>query len=991
MKDLYGGFVAARWPRPADPAQADIELKRWHEAASEIDAADARRFAERLPANAAGRTLLASVFGNSPYLTHIMLDDPAFAVDLLRRGPDEVITETFTTLRRNLGGEVDEATIMAGLRRGKRRAALVVALADIAGLWAVERVTETLSDCAETALELATRHLLRRAGASGTLRLRHPQEPERGSGLVVLGMGKLGARELNYSSDIDLIVLYDTDRVDVANRDDIQQIFVRLTRNLVKILEEARPEGYVFRTDLRLRPDPGSTPLALSVLAAETYYESLGQNWERAAMIKARPVAGDREAGAEFLERLRPYIWRKHLDFAAIQDIHSIKRQINAHRGGGSVALEGHNIKLGRGGIREVEFFAQTQQLIWGGRFPELRSPSTCPAVEALAHAGRVTAAAAADMIASYRFLRRVEHRLQMIDDKQVHTLPGAGPKLDALAAFLGYPDTKAFRTEMLAQLTRVETHYARLFEEAPALSGPGNLVFTGTDDDPATIETLAEMGFTEPGKVAVTVRGWHHGRYRAMRSVRARELLTELMPALLQALARTAQPDAAFMRFDRFLSQLPAGVQIFSLFHANPNLLNLVADVMGDAPRLAELLAQHTNLLDSVLSVQFLSRPLDAPQLAEDLHRALGEARDFQDTLDVLRRWKGEREFQIGVQMLHGFITATFAGDALAHIAECTLAELQGAVEQEFARTHGRVPGGAFAAVAYGKLGGREMTVTSDLDLIFLWEAPAGVESSDGAKPLPVSLYYQRLAQRLINAISAPTGEGKLYELDLRLRPSGSKGPLATNIEGFVAYQRDNAWTWEHLALTRARPITGDATFQARVREAVRSVLTRPRDPDKLATDVAEMRVLMAREHPAKLPWDIKHWRGGLIDVEFIAQYLQLRYAAVRPGILATNTAAALHRAVDDGVLAPDQGQSLQDALRLWQTVQGLIRLTYEGEFDPAEASAGLKVALARAANEVDFTALEAKMLDRSRQVLAIFNALIPPPASQPATQAQT
>jgi glutamate-ammonia-ligase adenylyltransferase len=991
MKDLYGGFVAARWPRPADPAQAEIEIQRWQDAAAEIEVAEVRRFAERLPAVAVGRTLLASVFGNSPYLAHIILDDPAFAVDLLRRGPDVAIALLFTEMRRALGGEVDETTLMAGLRRGKRHASLTIALADIAGLWTLEQVTEALSVCAEIALELAARHLLRRAAASGVLRLQHPEEPERQSGLVILGMGKLGARELNYSSDIDLIVLYDPDRVHVADPDSLQQTFVRLTRNLVKILEERRPEGYVFRTDLRLRPDPGSTPLALSVLAAETYYESLGQNWERAAMIKARPVAGDREAGAEFLARLRPYIWRKHLDFAAIQDIHSIKRQINAHRGGGTVALEGHNIKLGRGGIREVEFFAQTQQLIWGGRFPELRSPATCPAIEALARAGRVTPAATNDMITSYRFLRRVEHRLQMFDDKQMHTLPEAGPKLDALAIFLGYSDTATFRTEMLAHLTCVERHYAQLFEEAPALSGSGNLVFTGTDDDPATIETLVKMGYTEPARVAATVRGWHHGRYRAMRSVRARELLTELMPTLLQALARTAQPNEAFVRFDQFLSRLPAGVQIFSLFHANPNLLNLVADVMGDAPRLAELLAQHTNLLDSVLSVQFLTRPPDAPQLAEDLHRALHEARDFQDTLDVLRRWKGEREFQIGVQMLHGFITATFAGDALANIAECTLAELQSAVEQEFARTHGRVPGGALATVAYGKLGGREMTVTSDLDLIFVWDAPDGIESSDGAKPLPVSLYYQRLAQRLINAISAPTGEGKLYEIDLRLRPSGSKGPLATNLEGFVAYQRDNAWTWEHLALTRARPITGAATFQARIREAIRSVLTRPRDPVKLATEVAEMRTLMAREHPAKLPWDIKHWRGGLIDVEFIAQYLQLRYAAIRPGILATNTAAALLRAIDDGVIAPDQGQRLQDALRLWQTVQGLIRLTYEGEFDPAAASAGLKLALARAANEVDFAALEAKMRERSSQVLAIFNALIPPPTSQPAPQAQS
>jgi [glutamine synthetase] adenylyltransferase / [glutamine synthetase]-adenylyl-L-tyrosine phosphorylase len=490
-------------------------------------------------------------------------------------------------------------------------------------------------------------------------------------------------------------------------------------------------------------------------------------------------------------------------------------------------------------------------------------------------------------------------------------------------------------------------------------------------------------MGYAEPMMVASTVRGWHHGRYRAMRSVRARELLTELMPALLEALARTAQPDAAFVRFDRFLSQLPSGVQIFSLFSANPNLLGLVADVMGDAPRLADLLSQHTNLLDSVLSPDFLVPPPNGAALAADLERALGQARDFQDVLDVLRRWKGEREFQVGVQMLRGLLPIAAAGAALADIAEATLVALQPRVEDEFARQHGHVPGGAFSVTAFGKLGGREMTVTSDLDLIFLWHAPGDVETSDGAKPLPVSLYYQRLAQRFINAISAPTGEGKLYELDLRLRPSGNKGPLATNLEGFVAYQRDNAWTWEHLALTRARPLTGPPELRGKIAAAIRTALARPRDAGKLTSDVAEMRALMAREHAARQPWDIKHWRGGLVDVEFIAQYLQLRHSASHPQMLRPNTADALHGAMTSDVLSREQGAALLDALRLWQIVQGLLRLTVEGDFVPADAPAGLRNALARAAGEVDFPALEAKMRERSREVLAIFGALIPAAAS--------
>jgi len=976
MKELHSGFSAARWPRPADPAQAAIELERWTEAATELEGRD-RGFAEALARDSGGKSLLEAIFGNSPYLTRGLIEDCGFAVDLLRRGPTAVFADLLGTAAQEFGQPTDEPALMAGLRRLKRRASLVIAVADIADLWPVEGVTAALSDVADTALKLAVRHLLRQGAAGGAFKLKHPKDPERDSGFVVLGMGKLGARELNYSSDIDLIVLFDPEAIVSDNPDGLLQIFIRLTRTLVKILDERRPEGYVFRTDLRLRPDPASTPLALSMLAAETYYESLGQNWERAAMIKARPVAGDIAAGEAFLKRLRPFVWRKSLDFSAIQDIHSIKRQINTHRGGATVALAGHNIKLGRGGIREIEFFAQTQQLIWGGRSPELRQIQTCAAIEVLRDAGRVKPEVATTMIGAYRFLRRIEHRLQMIDDQQTHTLPD-GDRLQAFATFLGYDSVDAFGREMLEQLSRVERHYAELFEDEPDLGGPGNLVFTGTEDDPATLDTLSTLGFRDAKMVATTVRGWHHGRYRAMRSVRARELLTELMPVLLEALARTAQPDTAFVRFDGFLSQLPAGVQLFSLFHANPALLQLVAEIMGGAPRLADLLSRQPHLLDSVLATQFLVAPPDALRMAAELDGALRLANDFQDTLDILRRWKNEREFQVGVQMLSGVISPTRAGAVLANIAEVSLAALQPAAEEEFARTHGRVPGGAMSIAAFGKLGGREMTVTSDLDLIFLWDAPAEIEQSEGPKPLPVSLYYQRLTQRLINAINAPTGEGKLYEVDLRLRPSGSKGPIATNLDGFVKYQHNEAWTWEHQALTRARPITGPAALQTRIRAAIRDVLVKPRDTAKLIRDVADMRTLMAQEHAAKQPWDIKHWRGGLIDIEFLAQYFQLRYAATRPDILTTNTAEAITGVMAAGLMSGEDGKALLDALKLWQTVQGLLRLSLEGDGDVATAPEGLKTALASAAGAVDFADLEAKIRARSASALAIFERVI-------------
>jgi glutamate-ammonia-ligase adenylyltransferase len=589
----------------------------------------------------------------------------------------------------------------------------------------------------------------------------------------------------------------------------------------------------------------------------------------------------------------------------------------------------------------------------------------------------------ARELTEDYRLLRRVEHRLQMIADEQTHTLPEDPRAMAALATFLGYPDVDAFGKTMLATFRRVEKHYAELFEEAPTLSGPGNLVFTGTEDDPGTLETLAKLGYSDPSRVAATVRGWHHGRYRAMRSVRARELLTELMPALLRALGAAPQPDEAFMRFDQFLARLPAGVQIFSLFHSNPGLLELVAEIMGSAPRLAETLSAQPQLLDSVLTGGFFDLLPDAPVLSADLANALAQANDFQDVLDICRRWKNERQFQVGVHLLRGRANAEQAGAALSDIADCVLAAVAEAVETEFARQHGRVPDGGMAVVALGKLGSREMTVTSDLDLVLLYDAPASVDSSTGPRPLAPSHYYTRLSNRLINAITALTGEGRLYEVDMRLRPSGTKGPIATSFEAFTAYHRDSAWTWEHMALTRARVIAGPSELRARIEQVIRETLMRKRDPQALIADIASMRLRMARENARATMWDIKHWRGGLIDIEFITQYLLLRHAAERPDILTQNTRNALGRAAAAGFIDRKDARILLEALHLWQQLQAMLRLVVEGTFDPEKAPAAIGPLLARSTGMVDFAALQSAIVEQASAVKAIFDRLLPESAA--------
>jgi [glutamine synthetase] adenylyltransferase / [glutamine synthetase]-adenylyl-L-tyrosine phosphorylase len=975
-------------PQPAEERLAALGFRAWEEALAAAHSDPAALAAREWSAQPRGRRLLAAIFGNSPFLSGLAVREWPFLTRLVADGADPLFDEIAAKTEKPDDLGEDTASLMLRLRVAKRRTALLAAVAEFAGVWSLEQQMDALSRFAEAAVGAALRHLLRQAAGRGMIDLPDARDPEHDSGLIVLGMGKLGGNELNYSSDIDLILLYDAARARVTAREGVQPFFNRLARDLVRLLEERTGDGYVFRTDLRLRPDPASTPPAVSVAAAMAYYESVGQNWERAALIKARPVAGDRRAGRRFLRELRPFLWRKHLDFAAIQDIHSIKRQINAYRGGGRIAVEGHDVKIGRGGIREIEFFAQTQQLIWGGRMPQLRVRSTCEALRRLAVSTRIDAATAAMLIEDYRFLRRVEHRLQIVDDRQTHRLPSDRDGVTHLAMFLGYRGPDAFAADLTAHLSSVERHYAELFERSPSLSGPGNLVFTGPEDDPDTLRTLSGLGFADPPAVAALVRGWHHGRLRATRSQRVREILTELTPELLRIFGATPHPDAALHRFDQFLSRLPAGVQLFSLFAANPGLLTLVADVMAGAPRLAEQLARRPALLDAVLTREFSTLLPDRSGLAADLADMLAGAADFTDTLDTLGRWAGERRFQVGVLLLRRALDGETAGKALADIAETALAALIPAVETEFARRHGRVPGGAFAVIGMGRLGSREMTLVSDLDLILIYDAPPGTEASDGAQPLSVSAYYARLSQRLIGAITAPTAEGALYPVDMRLRPSGSSGPIASSMASFDSYQRESAWTWEHMALTRARPVAGDPGLRRRIGETIEAVLVTPRDPRRLVVDVAEMRGRMAAEHPRPSPWDLKNRRGGLIDLEFIVQYLMLREAAAAPQILCRATAEALAALGGAGILAPQAADQLREASALLRQVQAILTLIGEGASREGTFPEPDAATLARCAGAVDFARLDADITAAAAHVRKWYERLIDAPATRAAQE---
>lgn len=928
-------------PFAADPALSRQGEDRWRERAEESGALEIRHFAWDALADPSVGPLLRAIFTYSPHLTQEATRDIAFTRKVIEDGPDAAFASMIDDLMAEDVGELATPELMRLLRQAKRQAAIAIGIADIAGAWELDSVTDALTRIAEATLGQAIRHLLATP--------QFAKLPGHGAGLIILGMGKLGARELNYSSDIDLVAFYDDAMLGGSEAGELGPAFVRLIRALVRIMEERTGDGYVFRTDLRLRPDPSAMPLAVSLSAAEIYYGSLGQNWERAAMIKARQVAGDPAAGAALFGILRPWIWRRNLDFAAIEDIHSIKRQIDQRKlGPSSSGFLGHNIKLGLGGIREIEFYAQTQQLIFGGRDPTLRVPATCDALRALAAARRIQTNAAEELVVAYRFLRKLEHRLQMVDDQQTHSLPLTQEGMGRIAGFLGYPDIAGFTSELGAQLVRVQEHFAALFARSPSLSGPGSLVFTGAEDDPETLNTLERLGFKNARGIAAAIRAWHHGRYRATRSERAREILTELTPDLLTALAGTAEPDAAFVRFDAFLSALPAGVMLLSLFIENRHLLALFGRIMGMAPALAEQLARTPALFDELLGVDFFGPLPDPGILTEDLDRALASAHGYEDALVRLRRWVAGRKFQAGVHILEGISEGMRSGRFLAGIAEAAISRLLPLVETEFEARHGRIPEGSFALVAFGRLGGRLMSFSSDLDLVTIYDAPKGAVS-DGPKPLDATQYYTRLTQRMIAAITAPMAEGKPYEVDLRLRPSGEAGPVAAGLDSFARYHAESAWTWERMALTRARPIAGPSQLTHRIDAIIRATLTLPRNPSVLLGDVADMRRRIAAEHPPRNRWDFKYVPGGLIDVEFVVQYLLLRHGSVHPDLLTTETATAIGRLADRGLLAAGAAADLGRALELAWRVQGLIRLTAPDLLDPEAAPRSIKEALAR------------------------------------------
>ncbi len=853
----------------------------------------------------------------APFLRRLMAREPAIAA---RLAAGEIEAALADATRR----DDDDVTIM--LRRERRRLALVVAIGDLAGLLDLEAVTGLLSRFADRALDaaIATAIEERTPGAAH-------------AGFAALALGKHGSGELNYSSDIDPVLIFDPTTLPHRTREEPGEAATRIARRVVEIMQAPHAEGIVFRVDLRLRPSPEATPPALPIGAAIGYYESSALPWERAAFIRARACAGDVALGTRFLAAIRPFVWRRALDFGAVGEIRAISRRIRDHHRSGQAFGAGYDLKRGRGGIREVEFYAQIHQLVHGGREPALRAPATLDALTALAAAGRIDRDDAATLAHAYRRYRTIEHRLQMVEDRQTHSLPAARAALDGVARLDGRADGDALLAALAPSVEAVGALYDGL--DPPA----GDRL--PIDRDALAID-LAAAGFAVPARAAERIAAWRGGGARALRSAPAQDALEAVLPGLIAALGQAPDPAAALNRFDDVVRALPSAINLFRLLEARPPLMRLLGDTLSLAPTLADMLGRRPGLIDALIDATALDPPGDVATLAARFaHGPAGE--DYQALLDRVRREVSELRFAQGVQLVSGARDPLDVAAGYARIAEGAIEALAVATVAAFEAAHGRVPGGELVILALGRFGGAALTHASDLDLVYLFTGDYRAES-DGAKPLAGTPYFNRLAQRVSAALSVPTAAGPLYEIDTRLRPSGVQGLLAVSLESFRRYQRESAWTWEHMALTRARPVFGSAAARAGLKATIDATLIRFREPDRLIADAVKMRRDITRHKPPAGPLDVKLLSGGLVDLEFTVHVTQLEHRTGfdprLPGAIAALVTAGLLPAA----LAP--------AHDLLTRMLVALRLIAPAAIEPPSPA---QAALARACGVADWTTL--------------------------------
>lgn len=889
----------------------------------------------------------------APYLRRLIDTHPDILTGLEYKTPEKIIADVF------MATDCDEIKpLKASLRLAKKKVHLVCALCDLAGIWGWKTVTATLSDFADLAMNCLV---------SAVAKEMEFETGDRGPipGLFVTALGKYGARELNYSSDIDLIVFYDPDHIVFPNPEKRERMLIRFVQRLMRGFDEVTEHGYVFRTDLRLRPDPRSNSVAVSTVTAERYYESLGQNWERAAMIKARYCGGDRQAADEFFKSIiSPYVWRRNLDYAAIADIHSIKRQVQGNASIPAGGIEEYDLKLGIGGIREIEFFAQTQQLILGGRHPALRMSGTVDALQALGAHKYADLKTIAMLVGNYGRLRGLEHRLQMYGDEQTHTWPAENTRRKKIAALTGYLSSGELETDLTDLFRCVHTAYVDLFPGEEDLSTEkGNLVFTGVELEPATKKTLKAYGYERGGEIWQHMADWLGGRIRATRTPRARELLTRLVPHIIEHCAETGEPDVAFFAFGDFLTRLNAGVTLLSLFVSKPKTLQQLIDMLVLAPPLVEFLSAQPALIDAITEPDFLTRSQYQNRMSLQ-HVPIG---DYESALNLTRRMVHEEQLSVIAGLLN-LQNLEAAGEHFTGIAGNSMGILLPFAREQIEARYGTLDG-EYAVIGLGKLGGREMTLNSDLDIMVVFQGKARNEAVDQDR-------FTKFTRRFISALSSMTEEGGLYEVDMALRPSGRSGTIAISIDAFKSYYTKDAWTWEFMALTRARVITGSsADFCQKIEKSIVRILRDKDFGDQLLPDVLDMHDRLRREKPAKGRWDIKSTEGGLRDIEFIAQYLMLRSEKEQ---LCQSTRNQVEQARSHGHISQTETHTLLAALTFYQGLMQLITVCADSAVDVQTSAAPVRHLLARSIGVLDVSELEKTYRMHKEAVSGVFRSIL-------------
>jgi [glutamine synthetase] adenylyltransferase / [glutamine synthetase]-adenylyl-L-tyrosine phosphorylase len=941
----------------------------WQEAGGEAEA-----LRERVAHAQEVRGFIDFIGAHSGYLSRLLEQHPDVMEAFLRGEAQAFCDALIAEIRTHLPEDIKPERARAYLRQCKQRISLMAALADIAGMWSLFEVTHVLSDFADACACYALEQVYRQA-------IPKHQWVERvamsaSSGIVLLGMGKLGGRELNYSSDIDLIALYDPGKLDFLAPPAHSRFVVRIIQQLASFLQDRLEDGYVFRVDLRLRPDPASTGLAVSIETATRYYEQVGQNWERAAMIKARPVAGDIAVGEAFLQVLHPFIWRNHLDFAAIEDILSIKRQMQAKEEP-DITLCGHHLKTGYGGIREIEFLAQIHQLIWGGRIRELRKRPTCDVLDLLVKHGLITEEVNAELQTAYRLYRTVEHRLQMRQDQQTHSMPEDAEGCERLAAFCLAHDAKAFNADLLAHLQSVHAIFTAAFRDSTPLGQEGKLVFTGVDHDVETLHTIHAMGFQDAEAISFAIQQWHKGTKRCTRTKRARELLTELVPVLLEELARTVEPDQAFRRFDSFLDALPVGVQPFSLFYSNRELLSLISDVVGNAPVMAKTLSSYPQLLDLLVNQQVQRMPKEFEDMQRTLQGWLDMARSDEERVTNYCMFQLEQEFMIGVLLLQQKISAQTASRYLSHLADVMV---QAAVEMVIGQLNTKYamsPEVHFAVIGLGKLGTQELMIGSDVDVMFLYDIP-DEEVRDDAEVLALHQYYNRLTARVISLLSHPSKVGELYAVDTKLRPYGAQGAVAVRLESFKGYYAQTAWIVENLALLQGRVVMASPAMRADAEAALADAKVIPAPPSEISENIHDIRKKISEQHYSSNPWDIKYVWGGMMDVQWILKGLLAKHSVTHPlPAHFSDTVGQIHWLLEIHAIDANQQQTLLEAHRVFHTVLSYLRLCHGNVLKEESITEGLRQVLTIVTRMPSYKKLQQHLLRLESQVYHMYQNL--------------